>query len=280
MAQDNQSSDGTAMLSSFNATANLYDRHIGRATRLTVDHILRILDPLPRGTRVLDIACGTGAFTEKVLAIQPNVQIDAVDKSSAMTDILNSRVRQNSWSDRVTVHVMDGQKLDFPDASFNLSITLFGIFFYENPNEGAREIFRSLKPGGQAVVTSWKYHGLFPALDEIEEEVRPRQKFTRPPYFTPWRKSEKMEETLKRGGFKDVEIRCEKVMFYGYDFDDLVFSSLVVFNSFIGDGWTEEEKKKLEPATRAIFERRPDIVEFDGGKKGLECEVWIGIARK
>lgn len=55
---------------------------------------------------------------------------------------------------------MDGHNLGFDEAMFDISVTLFGLFFFSDPAKGAREIYRTLKPGGTAVVRCWKFVGL------------------------------------------------------------------------------------------------------------------------
>ena len=52
---------------------------------------------------------------------------------------------------------MSGQDLKFGDSTFDVSVTNFGIFFFPDPVAGASEIRRTLKEGGMAVVTCWRY---------------------------------------------------------------------------------------------------------------------------
>ena len=52
---------------------------------------------------------------------------------------------------------MSGQDLKFDDSTFDASVTNFGIFFFPDPVAGTREIRRTLKEGGMAVVTCWRY---------------------------------------------------------------------------------------------------------------------------
>jgi SAM-dependent methyltransferase len=50
---------------------------------------------------------------------------------------------------------MDARCLDFPDAYFTHSINNFYIQAVPEPHKAMAEIYRTLKPGGTAVVTSW-----------------------------------------------------------------------------------------------------------------------------
>jgi SAM-dependent methyltransferase len=50
---------------------------------------------------------------------------------------------------------MDGQALELEDASFDVAGSLFGLMFFPDHDRGMRELYRVLKPGGQAVVAVW-----------------------------------------------------------------------------------------------------------------------------
>ena len=60
----------------------------------------------------------------------------------------------------ITSKVMNSQELDFPDAYFTHSITNFSIFNFQDALAGVREIHRTLKPSGQAVITTWERFGI------------------------------------------------------------------------------------------------------------------------
>ena len=146
------------LLSSFSKSATTYERRIGRATRAIATHIVTsILPTLPTHALILDNACGTGAIASAVLQHYPSAQIHCVDASPDMVNIMHAEIRSNGWSSNVSTAVMSGQNLKFDDSTFDASVTNFGIFFFPDPVAGAREIKRTLKEGGMAVVTCWRY---------------------------------------------------------------------------------------------------------------------------
>jgi ubiquinone/menaquinone biosynthesis C-methylase UbiE len=146
------------LLSSFSRSATTYERRIGRATRAIATHIVTsILPTLPTRALILDNACGTGAIASAALQCYPSAEICCVDASPDMIDIMNTQIRSNSWASNVTAAVMSGQDLKFGDSTFDASVTNFGIFFFPDPVAGASEIRRTLKEGGMAVVTCWRY---------------------------------------------------------------------------------------------------------------------------
>lgn len=94
---------------------------------------------------MLDNVCGTAAVTDEVLKRFPSAMNYAVDSSLGMTDIAKSTIEGKGWTGRVETGVMDGQKLTFGEEMFDISVTNFGIFFFPDPESGAREVRRTLK---------------------------------------------------------------------------------------------------------------------------------------
>ncbi len=119
------------------------DRIWWRRTARAFDHIL-----LRRGARVLDLCCGTGDLT---LALhhrgnQPGREIVGLDFSHAMLQ----RAAAKSAGSAVRWLEADALRLPFADARFDLITAAFGFRNLANYDAGWREIFRVLRPGGEA----------------------------------------------------------------------------------------------------------------------------------
>jgi SAM-dependent methyltransferase len=52
-------------------------------------------------------------------------------------------------------NVMNAEKLDFPDSSFDCVLSRFGLMLLENPRVGCFEMLRVLKVGGRYAVAVW-----------------------------------------------------------------------------------------------------------------------------
>jgi ubiquinone/menaquinone biosynthesis C-methylase UbiE len=104
------------------------------------------------GGSVLDVACGPGTLS---LHIQPGVsEIDAIDFSPGMLECFRREVARRNITN-IRTHHMDGQNLVFGDNRFDWAFSIFGLMFFPDRARGFREIYRTLKPGGRAAITSW-----------------------------------------------------------------------------------------------------------------------------
>jgi len=105
------------------------------------------------GTRVIDVAAGTGNFT--FAAARRGAEVLATDFAPGMVELLRARASDRGLDEQVRTAVMDGQALDAPDASFDVAASIFGLLFFPDHDRGIRELARVLVPGGHAVVSTW-----------------------------------------------------------------------------------------------------------------------------
>ena len=102
--------------------------------------------------RVVDVAAGPGTVACRVAKTAASV--NAIDFSAEM--VARCRARAAALGLRnVTVVYGDGQALPYPDGSFDLGFSMFGLMFFPDRPRGFRELCRVLRPGGRAFVTSW-----------------------------------------------------------------------------------------------------------------------------
>ncbi|UYG16564.1 demethylmenaquinone methyltransferase [Brachybacterium huguangmaarense] len=112
---------------------------VTRWRRATVDAL-----DLPAGSRVLDLAAGTGTSTAAL--IDAGLRAIACDFSLGM--MTEGRRRQ------ATVPFVggDAQNLPFADDSFDGAVISFGLRNVQDPRRGIAEMARVVRPGGVVVV--------------------------------------------------------------------------------------------------------------------------------
>lgn len=164
-----------------------------------------ILAELPRRARVVDIASGPGTLS--LLAAPRVEQVEAIDFSDAMVQVLARRVAEAGHSN-VSVRQGDGQSLPFNDAVFDAAFSMFGLMFFPDRGAGFREMRRVLKVGGRAVVSSWApldHVPLLGTLFEVIRELLPEVPFGggKAPLSDP----NEFRDEMEAAGFSQVDIQ-------------------------------------------------------------------------
>ncbi|HEY4388118.1 MAG TPA: methyltransferase domain-containing protein [Ktedonobacteraceae bacterium] len=154
-------------------------------TRLMLqDHLLttsmggvlaEVADPT-RYQRILDIACGPGAWCVEVAQTYPNTSVVGVDISRRMIAHARTHAETQQVSQRVEFHIMDAlSMLEFPDASFDLvNMRLGGSFLrtWDWPKL-LSEMLRIARPAGLIRITDQEimHQNNSPAGTRINEMV-------------------------------------------------------------------------------------------------------------
>lgn len=101
--------------------------------------VLALLDP-KAAERILDLGCGDGVLTEKL--VEAGAEVVGVDASDTMIAAAKAR--------GIDAYVVDGQALDF-DAEFDAVFSNAALHWMLDGEAVARGVFRALKPGGRFV---------------------------------------------------------------------------------------------------------------------------------
>ena len=121
-------------------------RYAEAAEEEFIDHL-----QLKPGTRALDVACGTG--NTAIPAAKRGAKVTGVDIASNLL----VQARERAQQDGVAVEFREGdaEQLDFPDASFDVVLSVFGAMFAPRPERVAAEFLRVCRPGGTIAMGNW-----------------------------------------------------------------------------------------------------------------------------
>jgi SAM-dependent methyltransferase len=133
--------------------AEAYERFMGRWSRVVAPRLVDFTD-LPERGRMLDVGSGTGSLAFVIAERKSHTHVLGIDPSKEYVAYATSR---NRFPDRVGFEVGDAQQLDFPDASFDATLSLLVINFIPDPKKALFELRRVTKPGGKLSAAVWDY---------------------------------------------------------------------------------------------------------------------------
>ena len=110
---------------------------------------------IKHGIRVLEIGCGSGAFTTFVArAVSPQGKVEALDIQPAMLAQLEKKLAQPEFQDiaNITLHQADAYHLPFEDGELDLVYLITVLPEIPDQVKALQEITRVLKPGGLLAV--------------------------------------------------------------------------------------------------------------------------------
>lgn len=107
------------------------------------------------GMQILDLASGMGEPAIS-LALRVGVQghVTATDLSADLLEVAAQRAHERGLTN-VTTQQADAHNLPFPDNSFDLATSRFGVMFFRHPEGAFRELLRVLRPGARACFLAW-----------------------------------------------------------------------------------------------------------------------------
>ena len=103
------------------------------------------------GGRVLEVGVGTGISLPQYA---PNLRIFGTDISEGMLRKAKARVAEFRLKNVEGLAVMDAEKLEFPDASFDVVMAQYVVTAVPNPEAALDEFARVLRPGGEIILLS------------------------------------------------------------------------------------------------------------------------------
>src|SRR2546428_7734850 len=261
----------------WNESAEKYTKLLRNLEPYGFDLLARV-DPKIR-ERCLDIATGPG---EPAMSIARMVGLDGkvtgIDLSEEMIRAANEGAQRRRIPN-VEFRVMDAEKMDFPDETFDLAVSRFGFQIFTNPDTVAREAHRVLAPKGRIGVTVWSTAEKASAIHAV---VGPMLEFAEPDetgYLpTPYELGGpgEMGNLLEDAGFSEAKEDRKTHSFVWKDEEDYL-------KPFLGGPPLAHRPKKEDPPSlkKILIRTRANLRQWRT-RKGIEipCECVIVTARK
>lgn len=149
--------------------------------------VLELLDPQP-GEHILDLGCGDGVLTRKLL--DQGCRVTGVDASPDMI-----RAARDLGVD---AHVVDGQALEF-DQSFDAVFTNAALHWMPDSEKVVAGVWRALRPGGRFVGEFGGHGNVATIVDALESALAARGVAVPSPWYFP--REEAYRAVLESGGF-------------------------------------------------------------------------------
>lgn len=123
---------------------------IGTTLQIVGENLCEALD-LRAGQRVLDVAAGNGNAT--LAAARRWCDVVSTDYVGALLE--RGRARASAEGMAIQFEEADAENLPYPDASFDIVLSTFGVMFTPDQERAAGELARVCKPGGKIGLANW-----------------------------------------------------------------------------------------------------------------------------
>jgi ubiquinone/menaquinone biosynthesis C-methylase UbiE len=106
---------------------------------------------LEPGTKVLDVACGSGNLS--IPAARLGAEVTGLDLAPEMVQ----QARNNAKAEGLNAKFDEGdaEALQYKNDEFDVVMTMFGAMFAPRPDVTAPELLRVCKPGGKIAMANW-----------------------------------------------------------------------------------------------------------------------------
>jgi len=135
---------------------------IGVTLQIVGEQLCESVD-LRAGERVLDVAAGNGNAT--LAAARRFARVTSTDYVPALLE--GGRRRAQAEGLDVKFEVADAEALPYPDASFDVVLSTYGVMFTPDHQKSAAELMRVCRPGGRIGLVSWTPEGFLGQLFRV-----------------------------------------------------------------------------------------------------------------
>ena len=244
-------------------------------------HNLAYISPIPAGAIIHDNCAGPGTVSRAIMSANPpppaDIKIYATDIDQVFLNDLEKDVVKNSWP--IEISMQPSETLNFPDNTFTHSVSNFGIIFTkEGGLTGAKEMYRTLKPGGTAVVNCWEKVTWLLPFKIVHEKTRPGKPFMGPPPL--WADGKRIQQIMIDAGFSTIKVEKSEAWTKTTDLRGWAEKSW----AFLGGmaGWQESDDQRWDEAVDLLTQSMLEQPGTDktGDEVRMHTSQWVVIATK
>ena len=160
---------------------------VGATLQIVGETLCEALD-IRAGQQVLDVAAGNG--NASLAAARRWCDVVATDYVPALLE----RARERALAERfdVAFREADAEALPFPNDSFDVVVSTFGVMFTADQDRAAAELVRVCRPGGKIGLANWTPEGFIGQLFKTIARHAPPPAGVKSPAL--WGKRERIDE--------------------------------------------------------------------------------------
>lgn len=178
---------------------------------------IKVIAESQMNPEILDVATGTADLAIAAMKLNPR-HITGIDISEKMLEGGREKIRRLGLSDKIELVYGESENIRFPDKSFDVSMSSFGVRNFADTLAGLREMGRVLKDGGLIMVLEFSRPAKFPfsqlyrlyflhilpLIGRIFSKNRKAYRYL-PDTVMQFPENEKFLELLVTAGFSDVK---------------------------------------------------------------------------
>lgn len=150
--------------------------------------------------RILDIGCGGGETLRRMSDKTVNGHLTGLDYSPLSVKLSSEKNKADIESGKMKIIEASVEKMPFDDNSFDKIITVESFYFWPDPAENLREVYRILDKGGRFLIVA----DINGDAELDEKDIEGIEKFK---LYNP--KLKEFHALLEAAGFKDIKVHTK-----------------------------------------------------------------------
>ncbi len=130
--------------------ASLYEKAAKMAAGRYYGQVAKDVVARLKAGKILDLGTGPGHLPVEIARISSAVTVVGIDLCARLIKTAKTNALRAGLEDRVHFQTGNASSLNFPDASYDMVITTGMLHMLRNPVKVLEEMYRVLKPGGEA----------------------------------------------------------------------------------------------------------------------------------